>query len=313
MKALALTLLMFTVLAVSAGSDPKPIVVTAVGPAEPQFVASVTTQAEQMLQRLVNEYHLVLTHQITMVLARTPEEFRKAQPPGSNLPSWAAGVAYPEKNLIIIKTADASTSEEFRRLLSHELAHVVLGHLFGKSPVPLWLNEGLAMHLSDDWGLDRQIALFRAQMTDRLIPLESLMERFPDKPVDAATAYAESYYLISFLKDKFGGAVVGRLIQDLSLGVNTRHALYKASGLWPHQFEEEFFKWLRQRFSILWLLVNPDFLWTVIAVFLLAAYLNKRRSAARKRAAWEAEADESGKITSGPGGNGTEDGSGGSL
>jgi hypothetical protein len=313
MKVLTLALLIVIALAGPVGADPKSITVVSVDARGTRFIASVNDQAEQILNRLEDEFHITLNRPITLFLTRTAREFRQAQPHGSNIPSWASGVSYPNSNLIIIKTDDASIGEEFRRLLSHEITHVVLGQAFGKSPVPLWLNEGLTMHLSNDWGLDRQIAMFRAQMTGRLIPLEGLMHHFPENPVDAATAYAESYYLISFLKDRFGGPVVGHLVRDLGLGVKSRHALYKASGMWSHQLDEEFSKWLRSRFSILWLLVNPTFFWTIIAAFLLAAYVNKRRSAARKRAEWEAETDESGEVTSGTGGNGSENGSGGSL
>ena len=275
---------------------------------EPRLAASIAEKAERVTRRLENEFGLSPGQPPVIIAASTMEEFNRAQPGRRPAPPWAAGLAYPELNLIIVKTPRLVPGLDLDRVLGHELAHLVLGRLFQGRSVPRWLNEGLTMHLSDDWGISRQTAMIRAIASNRLIPLEDLVDGFPTDRVDAETAYAESFYLVAFLRDRRGPAVLGRLAKSLSLGATPRHALFEATGLWGSALEDEFHDWLRKRFTVYWVLTSPGFLWGLAALLLAAAALARRRAAARKLAAWEAEEDGQDGDPDRPGGPGPTSG-----
>ena len=260
-------------------------------PAEARLAGSLAAKAEEALARLEARFGLVPEGRVTIILASSQAEFVRAQPGRSRPPVWAAGTAYPELNLIVLKSRRASPGLDMDRVLVHELAHLVLGRLFGRHRVPTWLNEGLTMHLAGDWGISRQMVMVRALSSDRLIPLGRLVRGFPEDPFRAETAYAQSYYFLAFLRDRWGRQVVGRLIRNIGLGVSPENALLQASGLRPEDLEEEFSEWLSKRFSLFWIVTHPAAVWFLAAVILAAALVARRRASARKLAEWEKEDD----------------------
>ena len=70
-------------------------------------------------------------------------------------------------------------------MLAHEMTHLILGRIFHEGEIPVWLDEGLTMHLAGDWGLSRQIAMTRAVVSHRFIPLKQLAGGFPGDRIGA--------------------------------------------------------------------------------------------------------------------------------
>lgn len=259
-----------------------------------------STAAQKTLQKLETEFGLKPGPPILIIIAASDDDFQRKQPRGP-VQTWAAGTAWPEQNLIILKSPRYAENLKLGRLLNHELAHLVLERMFVGHRVPRWLNEGLTMHLSGDWGWGRQVAMFRALMTDRLISLERLSGEFPINRIDAETAYAESYYFIAFLKDRFGPEAFARLIRYLGMNISYRHAFLHTTGQVPEVLEDAFIEWLRSRFSIAWVITSPGMLWPLAALFMILAVFFKRRASRKKLAQWEEEAgeDETGEDETG--------------
>lgn len=253
---------------------------------------SLADRAEECLGRLEQEFGVEYSGRVSLILASTEADFRQAQPQGSAGPAWAAGLAYPDLGLIIIKSRRLLSGGDPGLVLVHELVHLILAEVFQGRRPPVWLNEGLTMHLAGEWSLNRQTALIRAMLTDRLIPLEDLVRSFPENELDAETAYAQSYYLIAFLRDRYGADSLGRLIRRLAVGVDYDYALFEAAGIWPSEMEDLFEDWLRSRFSLFWVIANPWTIWGAAAVLLVLAAWRRRRLSARKMAEWEAEEDD---------------------
>ena len=249
----------------------------------------VAKTAEESLNKLETDFGLPQGPPIIIMIAASDDDFQRRQP-GGPVQSWAAGTAWPEQNLIILKSPRYVPHLDLKRVVIHELGHLILERLFGRYPVPQWLNEGLTMHISQDWGLGRQIAMFRALMTDRLIPLEQLSGNFPLDRIDAETAYAESYYFIAYLKDRYGPNSFYNLIRYLGMGISYRHAFLHTTGRTPSQLEMDFFEWLRSRFSVAWVLTSPGMLWPLAALIMIGSVFLKRRSSRKKLEQWEAEA-----------------------
>lgn len=289
MKTLILSILMLAAAAVDDGRN-----ITIIGQNLNRGMAEyIRNHTQTELNKLESDFGLLVNGHLDIIIAGTHKEFKRSAPHGADIPVWAAGVAYPKLNLIIINKERINDNRELERVLRHEIAHVALGSIFIKKRPPLWLNEGLTMHLADDWGISRQIAIVRAMASGRLIPLERLTAGFPENSLDAETAYAQSYYFLAFLRDRFGGKVVGKLIKHLADGISPNTAFFHVTGMDIEDLEEDFNKWLSSRFSIYWIITGPYGFWVLAAALLAAAVIIKKRAAAKKLAEWEAESDES--------------------
>lgn len=286
MKILALAVFVILIQASAFASDRITIYQDKENPAQAR---SVARRAEKILQSLEEKFLSAPIGPIKIFVASSKESFLKAQAPGANVPVWAAGTAYPDSNLIIIKSNKAAPGQDQNLVLSHELAHLVLGRIFTSASVPRWLQEGLAMHISGEWGLARQVAMSRAVVYKDLIPLDRLKSGFPDDLIGIETAYAESYYFLAFLKQKYGKAAVYKMVFHLGRGVRFENALLKISGKPWEYLEADFFKWLSIRFSLFSIVTGSGFIWFLAAVIVIPAWIRKKVQTSRKMALWDLE------------------------
>lgn len=100
---------------------------------------------------------------------------------------------------------------EFPEILLHELVHVVVGQITGVfSPVPVWLNEGLAVYVESEYSPQT-----RQYWETTYLGLEALGELHSwddvtvsstsEYPVAAARAhYAQSYAMVRYLVETYG-------------------------------------------------------------------------------------------------------------
>lgn len=306
MKGLSLLAVLFAV-GISIADSP-PVTVQHDG-SQARLARTLADRAHEVIQRLEAEFGLILDSPVTIVLTSSQAEFERAQPFGGQAPSWAAALAYPDLGLIILKSRRADSGISLEEALAHEMTHVALGRLFQRQSVPTWLNEGLTMHVAGEWGLTRYMAMARAVASDRVIPLNRLVRAFPADQIGAETAYSESYYFVTFLRDRYGSQVLGRLIRNLGLGISADHALYQATGLRTDELDDEFNTWLAHRFAWFWISTGSGAIWFLAVLLFTAAWAAKKRATSRRLRQWEAE-DE---CQAGPGrsrGSGGEDGGG---
>jgi len=100
---------------------------------------------------------------------------------------------------------------EFNEILVHELTHLLAGELTGVfSPVPVWLNEGLAVYVESLWSPDSRKyweITFRGDFVlSKLLPWDDITRRDTAsyEASAARTHYAQSYKMVSYLVGKFG-------------------------------------------------------------------------------------------------------------
>ncbi|MDI9570130.1 MAG: peptidase MA family metallohydrolase [Pseudomonadota bacterium] len=229
-----------------------------------------------------------------VVLAPTLEEFQDVQPGREKLPLWAAAAAYPELNLIILRSPRAVKNGrlDYRRVLAHEFSHIVLGRALAPRSVPTFLSEGIAMYIAAEWHFSRMAVLTRAALTNRMIPLANLMEGFPSPPEEAELAYAESFMFISFLINTYGEEAVRTFIKDYSRVGNLSGALQRMAGKHLVVLEDEWRDYIYLRVSWLPMITSAISLWFVIAMIFLYGYFRKRRRAAATLRQWEEEERE---------------------
>lgn len=155
------------------------------------------------LERLQAEIGAELSEPVRIYVYANNGDMRSALE--SNSEEWVGGQAHTDLGIIIGAIAPGD-SAEVQRLIPHELSHQVL-HQATDNPyggVPLWFDEGLAVHYQElrDAGWDEMVA--DAARTGRLIPLEALAASFPADPDQALLSYAQSRDMVEFILASYG-------------------------------------------------------------------------------------------------------------
>ncbi len=250
--------------AVGTAAGPR-VTVSAPSPALAARVREVIARTAPRLARLTG----AVPARIQVVVAAGEEEFRRlaAQAGG---PAWAAGLALPRRGRILLRSPRQLTDPgDFPLLVAHELTHLYLGTALRGRSAPLWLEEGLAMYVARQGGWGLALDMTRAVLGGRLLPLARLERRFPPGAEQARLAYAQSFYLISYLIQTHGRGVLPRLLGELAAGRDLTTALWRVTGRGPARLEQDFRRAMAERFHWLGLLAAGGFLWGLVG--LLAA------------------------------------------
>ncbi len=119
----------------------------------------------------------------------------------------------------------------------HELTHLVFETAVRNpyhSP-PLWLNEGLAVYLSEGYTPDWRARVEAAVADRRLIPLDGIAGRFPPSKDQSVNdpwylSYGESVSAVDYLVRTDGQGALARLIRSYATGVSDDEAFRTALG-----------------------------------------------------------------------------------
>jgi hypothetical protein len=152
---------------------------------------------------------------------------------------WTGGVAFVEYGIIAIGIAPNNLAWG-KRTIAHELAHLVTYQMTFNpySYLPTWLNEGLSMYAEGELDASLKFALNQAISQDSLISVRSLCSNFPTDPEQASVCYAESYSLVKFLIDSYGGDKMTKLLAVFKQGSSCDAALEKVYGFDMDRLEE---------------------------------------------------------------------------
>jgi hypothetical protein len=219
-------------------------------------------------------------------------EFQKAQPYHNVMPDWVSGVAYQRLSLIIVKSPRAIKERHYnlKKTFIHELAHILLGSTFRDNEhIPRWLNEGVAMYESREWSFTRVSTITQAVLTDSLLTLSEITQAFPMERKKAELAYCQSFYLISFLINKYGRKRFHDFIRYYSKERMLEEAFLKVYGINLKQLEKKWFSYLKTRFSWIPIITSTSTLWFLITLIFVYGYIRKKRKVGLTLKQWEKE------------------------
>jgi hypothetical protein len=131
----------------------------------------------------------------------------------------------------LIEPSDVN-SDWVRILVTHELTHVVFADAVN-NPYhypPRWLNEGLAVYLSQGYVDSDRAAVADAARSGTIIPLDGIAGLFPTTRDRFSLAYAESVSAVDYFITTYGKDTLVRLIQSYAGGVTDDEAFKAATG-----------------------------------------------------------------------------------
>jgi len=160
--------------------------------------------------------------------------------------------------LMVTSPRDLVYGYDWLDTIAHEFIHLLITKK-SKNTVPIWLHEGLAKYYEVKWregqvpALDRHSEAFLATAVekDQLISFEAMspsMAKLPSQEA-TATAFAEVWTVIAFLKERRGKDVAAELVAAMRDGKSDREAVAEVSGIPWERFEKSWRAYLaRQSF-----------------------------------------------------------------
>jgi hypothetical protein len=151
---------------------------------------------------------------IDIILAPSEQAFRYAT--GGRIPEWGAGVAVPDRSLIVLPTyasVERGTLLDFSTVLRHELAHIALHRAVAPAPIPRWFDEGYASWAAHELDTGSAWLLRLAFALGRAPPLDSLELAWPSGSASARMAYLLSASVIEYLVSESGTYGLERFLQ----------------------------------------------------------------------------------------------------
>jgi hypothetical protein len=134
------------------------------------------------------------------------------------------------RTLFALITPDEINASWVGTVIPHELTHLVFNTATENpfhSP-PRWLNEGLAVYLSEGYTADWRSTVASAVSSGGVIPLDGLVGQFPTTADQFALAYGESVSAVDFMIRTYGQPALVKLVRSYAGGVSDDEA-FKAS------------------------------------------------------------------------------------
>ena len=124
-------------------------------------------------------------------------------------------------------------------VVPHELTHIVFADLTDNpyhSP-PRWLNEGLAVYLSEGYGSDNRSLVSQAASKGTLVPLAALAGYFALDQARIYQSYAEAVSAVDLMVRRFGQPAIQKMIATYGQGASDDEAFKAAFGMGMAAFD----------------------------------------------------------------------------
>jgi len=178
-------------------------------------------------------------------------------------------------------------------VIPHELVHVFISRrLRGySSRLPLWMHEGLAKYLAEDWtGPDAEL-LADAATSGEILPLDRISKVLPMDERKRAVAYVQSYSAVQYMADTYGPESIPDLLSEIADGRTFGTALLYSIGVEPDRFEAEWRQYLWEEYKLgRWVKLGMGIASAVMSLLAILAF--RARVIAKRRKAREMEEGE---------------------
>lgn len=157
------------------------------------------------------------------------------------------------------RKAAAITPFNWAQVLRHEFTHTVTLAATGNR-IPHWMTEGLAVWAEDTprpWEYCELLA--DAIRRDALFTLASIDWGFmrPRRPTDRSLAYAQSEWMIEYIRGRWGEASIAALLRAFRDHKTQSRAFREVLKITPAEFSREFAAWARKDASAWGLPLDP--------------------------------------------------------
>jgi hypothetical protein len=260
-------------------------------PAFSQVFAPVLRAIEGDVRSLSSQLGLAEVPEMEVRLVPDAEAMRALAPSDAPPPSYAVGVAYPSLRLTLVSARAPATWEvsDARRVLRHELSHLLLGIATNDASIPRWFSEGVAIEQAAEHPFARFEELARASVSGGLVPLSRLDDAFGERHGEVNLAYAQSADFVGYLLGRDGPARLGVFASHLRAGLSFDDALRRTWGMSLMPLERAWREDVSNRHLLLPFALGSGVLTLASALLLLVAFVRTRRRGRKLLNRWASE------------------------
>lgn len=210
----------------------------------------IASYAESAYQQVSADLKHDLAHKVPMVLYKTQSEFQQQNIEPTELPEGVLAFAEPYRDRVVMPIDEPS--DALYRLITHELTHIFNFDIIPRSllrrGLPLWVDEGLADHMTGYWNPFDLMTVRDAAISDNIPPMSDFQgQAF----VDGRLPYNLGHAAFEFIESRWGKEGMRQFLFALRKAVigGGESAYEEAFRLKADEFDEQFEKYLKDRFK----------------------------------------------------------------
>src|SRR6476660_8653356 len=210
----------------------------------------VTSYAESAYQQVSSDLKHDLAFKVPLVLYKTESEFQQQNIEPGELPEGVLAFAEPYRDRMVLPIDEPSDALD--RLITHELTHIFEFDIIPRSllhrQLPLWVDEGLSDYMTGYWQPFDLMTVRDAAIAD-IIPSMSDFEGV--QFADGRLPYNLGHAAFEFIESRWGKEGLRQFLFALRKAVigGGDSAYEEAFRLKPEEFDEQFEKYLKDRFK----------------------------------------------------------------
>src|SRR4051812_11993316 len=210
----------------------------------------VTSYAESAYQQVSSDLKHDLAFKVPLILYKTESEFQQQNIDPGEMPEGVLAFAEPYRDRMVLPIDEPS--DALYRLITHELTHIFEFDIIPRSllhrQLPLWVDEGLSDYMTGYWQPFDLMTVRDAAIAD-IIPSMSDFEGVAF--VDGRLPYNLGHAAFEFIESRWGKEGLRQFLFALRKAVigGGESAYEEAFRLKPEEFDEQFDKYLKDRFK----------------------------------------------------------------
>ena len=210
----------------------------------------VASYAESAYQEVSASLKHDLAFKVPLVLYKTASEFQQQNIDPGELPEGVLAFAEPYRDRMVLPIDEPS--DALYRLITHELTHIfefdIIPRTLLRRGLPLWVDEGLSDYMTGYWNPFDLMSVRDAAIADIIPPMSDFQGvQF----ADGRLPYNLGHAAFEFIESKWGKEGLRQFLFALRKSVigGGDSAYEEAFKLKPDEFDEQFDKYLKDRFK----------------------------------------------------------------
>ncbi len=209
----------------------------------------VAGYAESAYQQVSADLKHDLAFKVPLVLYKTSSEFQQQNVLPEEVPEGVLAFAEPMRDRMVLPIDEPP--DQLYRIIAHELTHIFEFDIIPRSLIrrglPLWVDEGLANYEAGYWHPLDLMQVRDAAIAD-IVPK---MSEFETPALSGRLPYSLGMACFEFIESKWGKEGLRQFLFALRKSVigGGENAYEEAFRLKPEEFDEQFDKYLKDRFK----------------------------------------------------------------
>lgn len=250
------------------------------------YIKTISIRIKPEIENFENIFDHKLKNKIKIFFPKSEEDYTKLT--GGRLPEWSGAVANSENRIIIIKPQQFIDNSKLFVTIKHELIHIIIADKYYGNNLPLWLNEGLATYLSNnymDW--NDGLIISNAVAAKKILELNEINQLMQLNTASANLAYLEAKIAVEYLIKQIGISQLPNFLDELNNSNNLNIVFKKYLGYDLIDFEFYWYNYLKDKYRWMVVLNFDNMIWFALILIVIVAFVAVKIRNYKKKKSWK--------------------------